>query len=217
MRISGCVFCFILLACALPCQAQESEAEQKLLELLNFDTFSAAFAQRLFSERLEIIESSRGLVWISRPRMFRWEYSSPTQQILVSNGQELINYDPDLKQASVSPLADAMGHLPMILLLGKGVPREYYSVQFQSRSDGLDWLILSPRGGDSDFVRLRLAYRGKAIKRMELIDQLSQKSVIDFFAQKFDRTIDPSVFRLYLPPDVDVAGGFSVPQQSTPH
>ncbi len=217
VRIGGRVLCLLLLACALPCQAQENKAEQKLFELLGFDTFSASFEQRLYNEKSEVVEVSEGLVWISRPRMFRWEYSSPTRQILVSNGQDFVNYDLDLKQAAVSPLSDAIGQLPMVLLLGQDFPREHYTVQFLPKSDGYYWLVLSPQSVDSDFSQLRLAYRGQAIRRIELMDRLSQKSVVEFSERKINKKLRSSTYHLYLPPDVDVAGSFSIFQQTTPH
>ena len=78
-------------------------------------TLSGQFEQVLFDARDSVQERSTGAFWLQRPGQFRWEYRSPYPQTLLSDGERLWLYDPDLAQVTVRPLAEALASAPAAL------------------------------------------------------------------------------------------------------
>ena len=55
---------------------------------------------------------------IARPQQFKWVLLAPYPQTIVTVGDRLYMYDPDLQQVQVKPLADALTGTPALVLLG---------------------------------------------------------------------------------------------------
>ena len=53
---------------------------------------------------------------LARPDRFRWRYSEPYEQVIVSDGKAVWIYDADLKQVTVRPMGQAMAGSPALLL-----------------------------------------------------------------------------------------------------
>ncbi len=59
------------------------------------------FSQQVFDSRGKVKESTSGRVALSAPRLFRWEYVRPHEQLIVADGKKVWMYEPDLEQATV--------------------------------------------------------------------------------------------------------------------
>ncbi|MBI1846545.1 MAG: outer membrane lipoprotein chaperone LolA, partial [Candidatus Rokubacteria bacterium] len=61
----------------------------------------ADFIQQAFNKSLGQTIKAEGTVYLKRPGKMRWEYRSPAPQQIVSDGQSLWVYTPDLNQVNV--------------------------------------------------------------------------------------------------------------------
>jgi outer membrane lipoprotein carrier protein len=141
-----------------------------------------------------------------RPGKFRWVYETPYPQVLVSDGERLWSWDPDLNQVTVNVLGDALGNTPAAILAGDGEIDRDFELSEAGASDGLDWVLAIPRQADSSFELMRIGLSGNRLKRMELRDHFGQTTVIDFTSLTTDVLPDAAQFTFSPPPGADVIG-----------
>ena len=104
---------------AVPVKSLTSEASPDALEKLlgNLNSMHAAFHEVAESSTGERVAD--GQVWIQKPGKFYWENTSPSEEIFLSDGASLWHYQPDLLQATKSPLSASLDQTPLLLLSGK--------------------------------------------------------------------------------------------------
>lgn len=140
----------------------------------------AAFTQTVTSADGSRRKVSSGTFTFLRPNRFRFAYSKPFEQLIVSDGQKVWIHDPDLNQASSRPLAKALGQTPAALLAG-ATPEQDFALVGEGQRDGLDWLKATPKGKEgATFQAMRVAFRGKTLAAVEIIDNFGQRSLLQF-------------------------------------
>ncbi len=89
--------------------------------------FSVRFNQDVFSVLRDKISTSNGLLTIKRPSSFRFEITSPRQEIYVSNGNSFWKYVPELKHAQHLPAnSNTLGFVNILTNLSN--IKKYYQV-----------------------------------------------------------------------------------------
>lgn len=171
----------------------------------------AGFRQVLRDSRGQIAEQSAGTLRILRPDRFRWEYETPHAQLIVSDGQRLWLYDPDLEQVTVRGLDKTLAGTPAMLLSGSGDLRNGFDVERVEQRDGVFWVFLTPKRADTDFRRMRLGFRGDALAFMELEDKLNQTTLLEFIGLKRNPALKADQFTFTPPAGADVIGDTSNP------
>ena len=204
-----------LFALALCCISSFTFAQEdpltRLHHFLQAKTFKAAFSQMVYDAKQDLIVDSLGTVVLSRPGRFRWEYTEPSRQTIVSDGLNLVIYDPDLKQASVQPVFEALGDAPITLLMGQRPVFERFEVKRAEPEGGLDWIFLTPKVQDLEFTHIKLGLDEEAVVRMELLDHFDQITIIKFLHSELHPQITADAFRLHLPKTVDIVGEYALP------
>jgi len=150
-------------------------------------------------------KTSTGSFEFSRPNRFRFAYSKPFEQLIVSDGQKVWLHDIDLNQVSVRLLDQALGATPAALLAGGNLERDFELSALPSR-DGLDWVRAIPRAKDGSVAQVRVGFRGKDLAALEIDDAFGQRSVLQFSAVQQGVTLPAERFRFVPPPGVDVIG-----------
>ncbi len=149
-------------------------------------------------------QQASGSFAFMRPGKFRWVYETPYAQVLVSDGERLWSWDPDLNQVTVKVLGDALGSTPAGILAGHGAIDRDFELSEAGSSDGLDWVLALPRQTDSTFEAMRIGLSGNRLRRMELRDHFGQTTVIEFTLLSADVRPDPALFTFSPPPGADV-------------
>ena len=167
-------------------------------------TLSGTFEQVLFDMDDTVQERATGAFWLQRPGRFRWEYRSPYPQTLLSDGERLWLYDPDLAQVTVRPLAEALASAPAALLTGQGLVAQAFAVERLREADGLAWYALTPRSDAGDFRRVELALEDDVPMQMILYDHFDQRTVITFSRLQVNQPEPASRFEFEVPPGVEV-------------
>ncbi|WP_449280140.1 outer membrane lipoprotein chaperone LolA [Luteimonas changyuni] len=165
------------------------------------------FEQKLYDLDGRLKETSSGRVALSAPRLFRWEYATPYEQLIVADGDKVWVYDPDLEQVTVRAQGPEEQNSPLAALVDPAKLERDFNVRQGAESEGLSWLQLSPRDADqASFSSARLGFKGASLVRMEVVDTLGQRTEVTFSGWKRNPAFDSGTFRFVAPAGVDVVG-----------
>jgi outer membrane lipoprotein carrier protein len=194
----------LLLTCSLP--VAHADSLQQLHEFLT-QTSSARgdFAQtggKAAGSRAP--QTSAGTFEFARPGRFRWVYTKPYEQTIVSDGSKLYVYDPDLNQVTVKTIKGAIPASPASILFGSNDFEHDFQVSSDGERDGIEWVRATPRSQDSSFDRIRIGFRDGLPVAMELADSFGQTTELRFSGLQRNPKIDPARFHFDPPKGADV-------------
>ena len=186
-------------------QAYADAASARLSDLLGkAETLSGRFSQLTLDASGTHLQEATGQMELKRPGLFRWHTDAPLEQLLVSNGQQVWLYDPDLEQVTIQQLDQRLTHTPALLLSGDvSKIRESFTISHQEGGSVVDF-ILKPKAKDTLFDTLRLSFRNGVINDMQLIDSIGQRTNILFLGVKMNQPLDDAQFDFQVPAGADV-------------
>lgn len=186
--------------------ANEHAAGALNQKLMATRSVRARFAQRVEDTDGNLIQQTDGLLEVARPRRFRWETNAPFEQVMVSDGVRLWLYDVDLEQATDQSLGERIANTPAMLLSGDVSKIEHaFMVSGGQHADQDAWTFeLRPRDQQSPFEMMSVVFVADTLVEMRLIDNLGQRSTIQFTDIQRNIDIDPERFRFSPPPGTDV-------------
>jgi outer membrane lipoprotein carrier protein len=166
------------------------------------------FSQQVFDARGRVKENASGRVALSAPRLFRWEYTRPHPQLIVADGSKVWVYEPDLEQATVRPQGEEEQNSPLTALINPALLERQYDVSEEAAPrDGMQWLSLTPKvETEASFQYAALGFASGGLVRMEVVDVLGQRTVINFSGWKRNPGFASGTFRYVPGKDVDVVG-----------
>ena len=172
-------------------------------------TLDGRFTQQVFDAKGKLKESSSGRVALSAPRQFRWEYAKPYPQQIVADGKTVWIYEPDLQQVTKRAQGAEERSSPLTALIDPSKLDAQFAVQESGTSNGLEWVTLTPKGDASSagFRTAKLGFGPQGLSRMQVVDQLGQRTDISFSAWKRNTALPAATFRFTPPKGVDVIGG----------
>lgn len=191
----------LLLAAAGAARADAVEALRDFVR--EAKTGRAAFTQTVTAPDGAKKKSSSGSFEFARPNRFRFEYRKPYEQLIVGDGQKVWIFDADLQQASSRPLAQALGSTPAALLAGGALEKDFNLSNLPS-AQGLDWVQAAPRDKEAAFQSLRVAFKGRTLAAIEIVDSFGQHSRLDFSELATNVPVAPESFRFVPPKGVAV-------------
>lgn len=196
--------CLISLPFTAVAQGQD-EAAQRLNELLSAaQTITADFSQMTLSSNGASMQETQGTLEVKRPGMFRWHTAPPLEQELVSNGEKIWLYDPDLEQVTIQQLDQRMSHTPALLLSGDvSTIAESFAISWNQGGTVEDF-ILEPTDNESMFDNLRLSFRDGVLNDMQMSDPVGQRTNILFQNVVMNPDLPDSRFTFEIPSGVDV-------------
>jgi len=182
--------------------------DSPLLRLKNFlakaSSLQADFRQVVVNEKGEAGKQSSGEFYLQRPGKFRWDYTKPYAQEIVSNGGKVWFYDKDLAQVTAKKLNDAIGSTPALLLSGEVALEKNFTIQSQDKEEGLFWIKLIPKEEESGFKYVLIGLDGDNLAGMELADNFGQHTQIYFSNLKLGAKLEAGTFDFKPPAGVDV-------------
>ncbi len=184
-----------------------NEAIRQLAEFLTeTDSFSGQFQQTVYDENGETLQVSKGQVALAKSKRFRWQYMQPHSQLILADGEYLWIYDEELLQATAKPIEEVLGSAPIMLLTDINSLFRDFEIENEGSLGDLKWISLIPRVQDMEFHRIRIGLDKAGIKKMELHDRFSQKTVIEFTDVETSLSFPTGYFTFKVPEGVDVAG-----------
>ena len=125
-----------------------SEVEKYLAGL---STWSADFKQTIDDGHGKVLRSAAGKLYLQRPGKFRWDYTEPSEQLVLADGKQIWFYDKDLAQANVRDMDATLASTPAMLLSGTGSVSSQFDITALPASGGLRWFQLMPKHPDTRF------------------------------------------------------------------
>ena len=164
----------------------------------------ANFNQVLKSPDQSGVQRSTGQMWLSKPSYFKWYVTKPSEQILVSNGIKLWNYDVALEQVTVSEVPQDMSQAPYLLLLtGK---RSTISSLFDITNINANAYRLTPKSSINSMIKyIDMNFSGKSLLSLAIYTETGQSTIITFSDLSFTK-IPQSAYNFTPPKGVDVLG-----------
>jgi len=188
-----------------PAQAQTPAQTTAIQSLHHFiehvQSASGQFSQRAVGGDRP---AQTGQFAFARPGRFRWETTTPHAQIITSDGITVSQYDPDLAQITQRAAGASLGHSPAAILFGSDDLENVFQLTALPEQGGLQWLRATPRLSDAGFQYLDMGFEAQLPVRLLLVDAFDQTTRIDLHDMALNPALADDVFRLTVPPDVDV-------------
>ena len=185
--------------------SQQHRSANKLSALLSQpQTIRGGFSQLTLDSTGTQLQEASGQMVLQRPGLFRWHTDPPLEQLLVSNGEKVWLYDPDLMQVTVQKMDQRLTHTPALLLSGDvSKISENFTITYKEAGAMIDF-VLTPTAKDTLFDTLRLSFRNGVINDMQLLDAVGQRTNILFSGVKINEPVAASEFVFVAPAGVDV-------------
>jgi outer membrane lipoprotein carrier protein len=136
----------------------------------------------------------------------RWDFETPDKQTIVSDGETLYTYDPDLNQVVETPLKQALeSSSATAFLLGIGNIKRDFKAEFAKPATptGLIDLILNAKAGGYK-VELGVDPKTYDLATLTLTDQLGNVTRIYFSEVRDNVELPDSMFAFKTPPGADI-------------
>lgn len=183
------------------------EAHYRLLK-----DFQADFVQvaRILSYPED--QRSEGRVYLKRKRMMRWDYSKPSKDQYFIDGDEVVQYSPEIRQARKVKLSGKGGvRSPLVFFEGLKTAEKDYVISF-NRDSALDRstryvLQLIPRDSKAVALRRILLFVDKKdfhVGRIDQYDLYGNVTELHFRNVKINQGLADSFFQFKVPAGVTV-------------
>ncbi len=198
-----------LLFCLVSSMAYADNLTANQLEhfIARAKNIQAEFTQTALNESGKAIQTSHGYFYLQQPGKFRWNYTVPYSQEIVSNNGKVWFYDADLEQVIIKKIDQSIGDTPALLLSGSIDLKEKYTMSTQEIKNGVLWLKLSPKNHGSSFKYILVGLKNKILYGMELSDNFGQLTRIIFSNMTFPKTFAPRLFEFIAPEGTDIFEG----------
>ncbi len=196
----------LMLICLFPTAAAQAAESPVLAFSRGLQGLDGRFEQTVLDAQGQVRERSEGSIALALPRLFRWEYEQPFPQLIVADGDHVWIYDPDLEQVTVRKQSLEEQSSPLAVLIDPEELDRQFRREDTGRTDGLDWVRLTPRAEDATFAEFRLGFDGVDLARMVLVDTLGQRTEVAFSGWRRNPRFAADHFRFDPPPGVDVIG-----------
>jgi outer membrane lipoprotein carrier protein len=174
--------------------------------LAGLATWSADFTQTIDDGHGKVLRSAAGKLYLERPGKFRWDYTLPSEQLVLADGKQIWFYDKDLEQANVRDMDATLANTPASLLSGGGSVSTQFDIKALPPAGGLQWFQLVPKRADTDFQLVRIGFDKGELASMFLADKLGQVTQLTFTHPTRNAKFQADLFSFTPPPGVDVIG-----------
>jgi outer membrane lipoprotein carrier protein len=198
----------------------------------NLRTLRTNFLQTLADPHGREIDRATGTLIVQRPGKFSWDVhplpvvdsaSAPAAggargagasaatgggagQLMVCDGVNLWFLDRDLQQVTVKPVDAALSATPAMLLSGAVDVHKSFTIKSAGERQGLDWVLVEPKGTQADFRSALFGFEHGDLKRMILEDKLDQTATIMFDKVERNGPVSPAEVSFRPPAGADVIG-----------
>jgi len=197
---------FVVLACG-PALAWGATAQEQLKAFVStVQSATGSFSQATTGPQGGNAKPpQQGTFAFQRPGKFRWEVQKPYAQLIVADGKQVYQYDPDLAQVTVREVGKAIGASPAAILFGSGDLEQAFDVTPLPDKDGLQWLRAKPHNAaDAGFARVDIGMRGNLPVRILLLDAFGQTTRVDLSGLQANASVPASQFQFTAPKGTDV-------------
>ena len=165
---------------------------------------TGSFSQYTVNDQGRTQPAQTGVFSFQRPGKFKWAVQKPYEQLVISDGRQVFQYDPDLAQVTERKVDAAIGTSPAAILFGSGSLEQSFDVSALPAKDGVDWLRAKPRTADAGFSRVDIGMKNNLPVRVELLDSFGQTTRVDLSGIQPNPQLPAKEFQFTAPKGVDV-------------
>lgn len=185
--------------------AAAASAQEQLRDFVGkVNAATGSFSQYTVNAQGRTQPAQTGTFSFQRPGKFKWAVQKPYEQLVISDGAKVYQYDPDLLQVTERKVDAAIGTSPAAILFGSGSLEQSFEVSALPSKDGLDWLRAKPRNADAGFSRVDIGLKDNLPARVELLDSFGQTTRVDLSGITPNPSIGAKEFQFTAPKGVDV-------------
>ena len=203
MQLLKSIVSLLSLPLALGAYASDDGGDiQQLRDLLEpIVSLSAQFEQHMVDANGVELQQSNGLFQVAKPNSLRWIVEQPMPQQVISDGNSLWVYDPDLEQVMVQPFTGDIQSAPAMLFSGdlQALDSAYLVEQLSAGS-----FLLTEEQGTSLFSSVQIDFDNLLPTFIALTDNLGQVTRISFSELEYNPPLGADLFVFEIPLGVDV-------------
>ncbi len=190
--------------------------EEKLLQLIqdryqSIQSFEGKFSQiSHLSDQETSSKKATGNVFYKRPGKMRWEYETPEEQLLVTNGKILWLYDPLLENVTIQNIEKLTDGTALAFLLGVGDLRTDFTYRDITKnlikdSEGLIVeLIPKKETANLAFLQIEVNPETYDLQKIALMDRQDNFRIIALESMNYNRVMPDRNFMFEVTPDMEV-------------
>jgi len=160
-----------------------------------------------------ILEESEILMRLRQPNGFYWETISPFPELIVTDGETLWNYQPDLEQVVIEPWDSSESELAAQLLAGEtaNLDKEYVIESSGGDTETHTEFSLTPIASESVYAEIRISFFQKQLDMIRMRSKNGQQTVWQFMNLSMNTPLDPDLFTFEPPAEVEIINNNYVP------
>lgn len=182
--------------CLLIGMARKAFAEEDAL--MGLESLAGRFEQRILTTDGELVSRSEGSFALLRPHFLRWKVEAPGQQLLLSDGEFLWQYDLDLETLARQPVDPEQMSPLRLLMEPETALAEDYRI---TRKDGS--MVLEPLADEPLFQQVEVIFSKDVPAKLTLIDNLGQTISVELMVDH-SATPSPEDFVFEPPSGVEI-------------
>lgn len=188
-----------------PALAFATSAQEQLRAFVaTVTSATGSFSQYTVNDQGRTQPAQTGVFSFQRPGKFKWAVQKPYEQLVISDGRQVFQFDPDLAQVTERKVDAAIGTSPAAILFGSGSLEQSFDVSPLPAKDGVEWLRAKPRTADAGFSRVDIGMKDNLPVRVELLDSFGQTTRVDLSAIQANPSLPAKEFQFTAPKGVDV-------------
>ncbi len=166
----------------------------------------ADFVQLTTSSATKETQKADGLVYFKKPGMMKWEYKSPTNDIIVSDGRTIWSYQQDIGQVMIGNASDSGASISNNFLAGMGNLKKDFDIELEKPDNNSYVLKLNPKVPQPNIQRLYIAVDKKTslVKQTIVFDLLGNETKVIFENLKINQSVPANIFKFKIPEGVRV-------------
>lgn len=173
------------------------------LKLKKFNSFEAEFTQSVYDEEKDLIQEGVGKLSFKKPNLFKWVYFSPHKNQIISDGDLVYIYDPDLSQVIISNLKKIDSVTPATIFAQDNL-KDFYNVQL-IKINNQNWYRCKAKNIENNFQQIDISFDKKdIINEMQIIDGMKNLINIKYRNVILNRSIDDAYFLFNIPENTDI-------------
>ena len=199
----------VALAFSQALMAQQGPIGELDLLLRDITTISADILQLIIESDGGVLEETEIKMLLKRPDRLYWETVSPFQELIVTNGEILWNYQPDLEQVTIEDWDSEDSELAAQLLNGRTetLSNDYYVAMINA--DDNKSFELSPKMSDSIYELVTVSFIDNVLDMIHLNGRNGEQTVWQFNNLVMNSLIENNSFEFEVPDDIEVVSNLN--------
>ncbi|MDG2089816.1 MAG: outer membrane lipoprotein chaperone LolA [Gammaproteobacteria bacterium] len=182
--------------------------------LAETSSIKADVEQLILSQDGRQIQALQAVLIMQKPDLLNWHVIEPYEELMISDGESLWYYEPDLEQVSIQDFPDDVENNP-ILLLNDDLQAisEAYEVSLGYVDEEVKQYVLLPLTASSSYERFSMTFSGVDLLQMQFESSVGQLTSFSFTNIINNAVIDPAEFSFAIPTDIEVIDSRQIDNQ----